>query len=168
MSDTLQQLTTLCAQMREAEAEVQSAEDELKERKAALRRLAEEDIPGLMSELGVKQIKLETGQKIEVKDDISASIPAANKEAAFSWLEENGFGSILKIEVSVKFGKDQREEALELYNRLTEEGLEPTMDRGVHAQTLKAFIKERIADPEGPQINMELFGAISYSIAKIK
>lgn len=166
MSDTLQQLTTLCAQMRDAEAEVVSAENALKERKAELFSLATEDIPGLMAELGVKKIQLETGQRIEVKDDVSASIPEANKEAAFTWLEENDFGSIIKVEVAVQFGKDQRDEALALYTKLAEEGLQPTMKRGVHASTLKSFLKERIA--EGSPIPLELFGAMAYSIAKIK
>lgn len=164
--DTLRELAVLCAQLRDADLSVEKAERELKERKALVRRLEEEDIPGLMSELGVESITLETGERIKIALEIYASITEAMKERAFKWLEDNGHGGLIKTEVSVRFGRDAVAQATALTERLVAEGLEPDVVRAVAPQTLKAFLKERIeANSEVP---MEVFGARPVKVAKIK
>jgi hypothetical protein len=178
--DTMKQLSILCAQMRDAEQAVELAEKVFKVAKAKLFSIATEDIPALMTEIGVKEITLETGEKVTVALDIASSITEANKENAFKWLIDNGYGSIIKTEVMVAFGKDELPKALALAEELTEKGLVPEMSRGVHASTLKAWLKERVLaeqevkeeiDPDEPPIvpvPMELFGAMPFSIAKLK
>ena len=44
-------------------------------------------------------------------------------------------------------------------------GFDPALDQGVHAQTLKAFLKEQLS--KGANIPLELFGARPVWTAKI-
>lgn len=165
-TDALRELALLCQQMRDEEKAQDDAEAKAKAHAANVRRIAEEDIPGLMSELGLKEITLDTGEKIVVALEVYAGIAAANKEAAFTWLEQHGFGSLIKTEVGVAFGREQLNAAIALANELTERGLEPGMTRGVHASTLKSWLKEQIEAEAN--IPLDLFGARPVNTAKIK
>lgn len=164
--DALAQLTALCAQLRDAERELTAAEKQVKDREADIRRLTEEDIPALMTELGVEKIVLASGEQIKVALEVYAQIPKDSKEAAFAWLEENGHGGLIKTDVSVAFGREELPKAQALAVKLAEEGLEPMIERTVHAGTLKAFIKERLN--AGATVPLELFGARPVNTAKIK
>ena len=174
MSARLGELTALCAQLRDAERAVEAAEKELKARKADARRLVEEDIPGLMTELGDSKLKLETGEEVSVALEVYASITAANQAEAFRWLEEHGFGSLIKTGVTVRYGREQVEAALALAEELGTRGLTPEVQQEVHGQTLKAFLRERLAaeaatPPEpGQGLPLELFGARPVQTAKLK
>lgn len=165
-SDSLKQLTQLANLARSAEQEIESLEEQVKASKARLTDIVEEDIPMLMAELGIESFKLEDGSSITVGDEVYASIPAASKEAAFLWLEQHNFGSLIKTDVSVSFGREQLEAAVALHARLTEEGLAPEISRGVHASTLKSFLKEQLA--AAAEIPLDLFGARPVREAKIK
>lgn len=165
--DALKQLSALCAQLRDAERESEDLEAKRKAKDAEARRLAEEDIPALMQELQVSEIKLETGEKIKVSLEVYAQISAENKQAAFEWLEANGHGGLIKTEVSVAFGRDELEYAKKCAEEISSStGKSAEIDRSVHASTLKAFLKERISS--GKDVPLELFGARPVNTAKIK
>lgn len=167
--DTLRQLTALCQQLRDAQREQQEAEDSLKVKKANVRRLEEEDIPALMSELGVQKIQLDTGEVITVGLEVYAEFSkteTTTKASAFSWLEENECDGIIKTEVMVQFGRGEIEKAKEFAQGLEAQGMIPTLERNIHPQTLKAFIKERLAD--GKAVPLDMFGATSVNKAKVK
>lgn len=149
----------------EADAGVDEAEGALKDAKERARVLREETIPAAMQEMGLEEVKLETGQKISIKQDVYASIPAASKGAAYDWLNEHGFGGLIKVEVSTTFAKGEQEQAIKLHKQLAAQGLQPDLDQSVHAQTLKAFLREQIA--AGNNIPLDLFGARPVWTAKI-
>lgn len=164
--DTLVQLAMLCQQLRDAERDVDTATTALKNKLELVRRLEEDDIPSLMSELAVNKLRLETGEEISVGLEVYASIPKHGQADAFAWLEGNGHGGLIKTEVGVSFGRDELELAQAHARRLAEQGLNATLERAVHAGTLKAFIKEQLRD--GKSLPLELFGARSVNKAKIK
>jgi len=149
----------------EADAGVDEAEGALKDAKERARVLREETIPAAMQEMGLEEVKLETGQKISIKQDVYASIPAASKGQAYDWLNEHGFGGLIKVEVSTTFAKGEQDKAITLHTTLTNMGLQPDLDQSVHAQTLKAFLREQIA--AGNNIPLDLFGARPVWTAKI-
>ncbi len=165
MSISLDDMTTLARALLDADQEIDQAEQSLKEAKERARVLREETIPSAMQELGLEELKLNTGQKLSIKQEVYASIPAANKEAAYDWLNTNGFGGLIKVEVAADFRKGEQEVAMQLFNRLQEEGLQVHFDQGVHAQTLKAFLKEQLSI--GSNIPLDLFGARPVWTAKI-
>lgn len=173
-SDLLAQLTMLANAMVAKEREIEERELALLASKADLRAISEEHIPGLMMEIGVKALTLEDGTSVTVKNDVSASIPAERKEEAFKWLEDNGFGGLIKTEVLVVFGREELEKAVEFYNGLIEQGLQPELKRAVHWQTLNAFLREQIEkmpqniEEQKPVVPLETFGARPITIAKLK
>ena len=130
----------------QAEEDTAAAEQALKDKKEAERKLREETIPGMFAELGVEKLVLSDGSTFTCKQEVYASIPADRREEAYAWCERNGFGGIIKTEVVVPFGKGELEKAQELMDNLISElGIDnAVIDRSIHAQTLKAFLKERI------------------------
>lgn len=165
--DALRELSALCAQLRDAEEDLKRLDEAWKAAKERVRRLVEEDIPGLMSELGVKRLVLETGETISVGFEVFAQIPKDGKQLAFNWLEEHGHGGLIKTEISVTFGRDELGIAKRIATEIVErEGRPVELDQSVHAGTLKAWLKEQLQ--EGQSVPLELFGARPVNIAKIK
>lgn len=165
MSISLDQMATLVRALVDADEEVNQAENNLKAAKEKARILREETIPSAMQELGLESLKLDTGQTVKVQQDVYASIPKAGKQAAFMWLEEHGFGGLIKLTVDVNYGKGEQEAAQALYAQLAGAGLDASLTQDVHAQTLKAFLREQIAT--GSDIPLDLFGARPIWTAKI-
>jgi hypothetical protein len=162
---TLAEVSSLCSALTEQRRKVDQIEEELSTVKEFVRRLEEEDIPLAMQELGVDELKLVTGEKVSIKHDVYASLTSESKPAAYNWLEANGFGGLIKTNVSVEFGKGQIEGAESLAEDLQSRGLPVSLGRDVHAQTLKAFLREQLAN--GSNVPLELFNARPISKAKI-
>jgi len=82
------------------------------------------------------------------------------------WLEANEGGSLIKTDVALAFTKSQHNEAIDLARRLEEQGFAPSVQSGVHAQTLQAFARERIRN--GDQIDTDVLGLYTGKVAKLK
>lgn len=163
---TLQEMADLARALLDAVASVDEIESNLKAAREAARVLREETIPAAMQEMGIEELKLDTGQTLSVKQDVYAAIPAESKGEAFAWLNEHGFGGLIKTEVTCNFGKGERDAAAKLLERLLAERIAATFDENVHPQTLKAFLREQVA--KGSSIPLELFGARPVWTASIK
>jgi len=166
MTITLDEMAALAKALVDADREVEHGEQMLKGRKESARFLREETIPSAMQELGLESITLSTGQKLEVKQEVYASIPVANRGEAYQWLNEKGFGGLIKTDVSVPFGKNEEELAKKFVLQLSSMGYASTAKQNVHPSTLKAFIKEQLA--KGNDIPLALFGARPVWTAKVK
>lgn len=144
--DTLTRLTALAALLLEAQMEGAALDAQLEEKEQAIRRLSEEDIPNLLREAGLSEIKLKDGTKIIVKDDIECSLGSREDDAdrrakALRWLEASELGGIIKTEVAVPFGRDSAEEVKELRKQLEALGYQAELHEDVHYQTLKSTLK---------------------------
>ena len=166
MSDALNQITALAMLLRAAEAEVAAITTELQVSKENVRRLQEEDLPELMRELNLSEIKLLDGSSVKVVDEIDCSISEERRARAHAWLTENGFGGIIKSAITVEFGRDEHAEAVAATRKIHDAtGRDALLKEGVHPQTLKAFVKEQLA--AGVAVPQELFGLRPYSKAKL-
>lgn len=162
----LEKLSALSRALINAEDEVALAEAELSLKKEQARVLREETIPNFMQELGLEKIVLTDGSALSIKPDVYAVIPASGKQAAYEWLEEHGFGGLIKTELVVNFTKEERDAAVELFKKLNDDGLSVELAQNVHAQTLKAFLREQIA--KAADVPLDLFGARPVWTTKIK
>lgn len=164
----LKRLVQLAELMVAKEQEFDAAEKALAELKAVVLRLEREDIPTLMAEVGVSEIKLTGGKTVTLKEDVDAKITDANKPQAFAWLLEHGFGGIIKTAVTVQFGKGEHDEAASIQSALQAKYKDRpvVLDENVHYQTLKAFVKERMA--AGEAVPADLFGVYPYTKAVVK
>lgn len=163
---SMNELAALAAGLVEAERATEDAELALKRAKENERSLREEALPLAMQELGLCKVALDSGQTISIKQDVYASIPASGKDDAYEWIEDNGFGGLIKTIISVQYGKGELDKAQELLEELQEKGLNPDIKRDVHAQTLKAFLNEQIG--KGAAVPLDLFGARPVFVAKVK
>jgi len=163
---TLDEMASLARGLLDAQKAVADAEKALSKAKEHARVLTEETIPSAMQELGVKKLVLDTGQTLTLSQEVYASIPEDGREKAFDWLEENGFGSIIKTEVTAAYGKGGVEDAVKLTEELKERGLNVEFSRNVHAQTLKAFLREQLA--KAKDVPLDVFGARPVWQGKVK
>jgi hypothetical protein len=146
--------------------EVTQIEDMLKAKKEELRLVQEQELPDALSEVGLTQIVLSTGEKISLSEFYSAHISKANQQQAYQWLIENGHEGIIKNEVSLKFNRGESQIVDETVMALKSRGLSPEVKQSIHPSTLKAFVKEQLTT--GNDIPTEPFGIYIGTKANIK
>jgi len=182
-SEDLGAVVDMALAMQALEEAIASTEESLKQMKQELTRLAEQGLPDLMQNLRIQEFTLDNGNKVEVQDVISASVPSQTAidrckteedklemklrlEQCLAWLRENGAGDIIKSNVEVRFGKDEDERANEFCKSIVDRGLVYKRAIGVHPGTLTSFIKEQLS--VGKNIPHELFRVYSGRKAIIK
>ena len=79
----------------------------------------------MMQEMNISTLKLADGSSVEVKPVYGASITVANKEAAYTWLRENGLGDLIKNEITVSFRRNDDNKAQQYAVLAKGQGFEP-------------------------------------------
>ncbi|MDH5664729.1 MAG: hypothetical protein OEY10_00325 [Nitrosopumilus sp.] len=174
-SDKLEALSNYVNEYRKQKAVLDTLESRVTETKNKLNELVCDTIPELMQELGLSRIDLDGGTSVIVKDMILAHIKKENQAAAHAWLNENGFGDIIKNEFLIKFGKDDKANANAFKNYINSAewffNAKVTNKEVVHPQTLKAVVNEQINDGNIAFLNSDaadLLGIIQLKTAVIK
>lgn len=144
--DSLTRLRGLADEQTILEHEVSELELQLAKKKQELEKVAQEKIPEVMAEVGIEKFTLADGFEITIKEKLSASIKEHNKPEAYKWIKENGYGGIIKTDLSVAFGKGELEKATELAEKLVKDGFAATASESIHASTLSSFVRERLAE----------------------
>lgn len=166
-SDKLEQLHELLEEAIALEGAVAQMEDDLKAARSALHALRTGRIPDMMAELQMDEVTFK-GWSVKVDDFVSGSLPkdASKRAKAIEWLEANDGAGLIKTDVSVSFGRSEREQASSLWHSLESDGLPASLVSSVHAQTLQAFARQRIRD--GDPIEPETLGLYVGKVAKMK
>jgi hypothetical protein len=151
--------------LRDLEDTIKSVEEKLKNLKQQADTLSGEIIPTMMTEMNISTMKLADGSAIEVKPVYGASISADKKEEAFNWLRENGLGDLIKNEVTVSFGRNEDNKAVEYAVLAQGQGYQPTQKLKVEPMTLKALVRERIES--GKDMPSDLFNVFAGNRTKI-
>ena len=94
----------------------------LKDEEAKLRELLEIKIPETLESVGLKELKLTSGKKISIVDELAFNISEKNKPNCMKWLRDNDFDSIIKNVVSAQFAKGEDSKALQVYRELLAKG----------------------------------------------
>lgn len=165
MSD-LKRITTLAEQLAEATANAKRLDEELKAAKKLQRQIEEEDLPTLMDELGLTEIRLKSGELVKIQRDCQTSITEATHDKAMEWLVENGFGGIIKTGVVVEFGRGEIKEADKAAKALAKKYPQTVSNESVHHSTLKAFVMEQLR--EGKPLPTDLFNLREFNKAVIR
>lgn len=147
------------------EEEIARSEEQLKKLKQQAEVLSGDTIPTMMTEMNIKTMKLADGSAVEVKPVYGASIPVAKKEEAFKWLRENGLGDLIKNEVTVSFGRNEDNKAVQYASLAQGQGYEPIQKLKVEPMTLKALVRERLES--GKEMPSDLFNVFAGSRTKI-
>jgi len=162
----IQSLADQVERLENLNQEIEKKEKDLKQRKKDLEHISGEVIPTMMAEMGLSHLKLMDGSSVDVKQNYSANITIANKEAAFNWLRNNGLGDIIKNEISVSFGRNEDNKAADYAALAQERGFQPTQKLKVEPMTLKALVRERIE--AGKELPTELFNVFVGNKTTIK
>ena len=165
-NEDLSSVGALAKRAKELEKEIEELETVTKERKEQQRKLLEDTIPAMLSELGMKSFKMSDGSLIDIKPFYSASIREENRAKAYEWLRNNGFDDIIKNTVSVRFGRGEDGLCDTLLGQLREQNYPVEQAQKIEPQTLKAWVREQME--RGNEFPTELFGAYVGQKATIK
>ncbi len=166
-SSQLVQLGDLANDLFLAELRLQEAQEKAREAQALVNSIAEQQIPDLMDALGLASFETKSGVKLTVSDVIRASIPKVRREEAYKWMDDAGYGELIKHKVTISFGRDEGEEAECLLESLRSQNPDfpVTDEKKVESSTLRKFVGDRLSD--GKKIPMDLFGVAQFRKAKI-
>ena len=164
----LAEVGELCEAAEKQQILVQELSQKLKDEEAKLRELLEIKIPETLESVGLKELKLTSGKKISIVDELAFNISEKNKPNCMKWLRDNNFDSIIKNVVSAQFAKGEDSKALQVYRELLANGFNATHKEDVHWQTMKAFLKEQCRNNTLSTSDKELFGVYEFKLAKIK
>ena len=148
------------------EQQLADAEKLVKEKKAALHKITDEQLPEALEVMGLQKFTLVDGSEIAVNPIYAASIPKDRKEEAFQWLRDHDFGDLVKNNVTVTFGRGEDETAKEFVGLCSQQGFVPSQLEKVEPMTLKAWLRERVE--AGDPVPLDLFGAFISQRATIK
>jgi hypothetical protein len=155
------------------EAEIADLEYQLKKTKNTLLQLQTVTLPELMAAHQVTKLGLEGGFLLDLEDFVSASIPAPStidktrdpderlrlseqRSKAFDWLRTHPKGDpdLIKNVVTVEIPRGADAVADELMAGIAKLKLAATRQDTIHAQTLTAWVKERLNN--GAQLVVDL------------
>lgn len=162
----LSQITALAEQQLLLESKIILIEADLAEASRKLQDIKERALPDAMAACGLMEFVLMSGQKIKIKSDIFASMRADFKTEAMQWIEEKGWGDVIKDQVTIALGKGEYEKAGKILRMAESEGLSATENLSIHAGTLKSLIKEQMA--LGVTFPEEYFSVFSKKSAVIE
>ncbi len=146
MSDTLHQITALGTALREYKHSLELKLKEVEELKDHIKEIEENLLPTLMDDTGLEEITLNDGSKIKCGDFIVARIQ--DQDTAFQWLRETQNEGIIKNEIKIELARGDDEQAKMVADLLDEKGIPATRKESVHYQTLNAFVREALNNPE--------------------
>jgi hypothetical protein len=164
--ESLSTVAGLARAIREKEAYIEDLEKNLKDEKKTLLKMTDEELPAMLTELGLSSMTLEDGSNVKVTQTYGASIRIDDKPQAFEWLREHGYDDIIKNQVLCVFGRGEDDQASAFQAFAAQQGYAAEQKTEIHPQTLRAFIKERVEN--GDDFPMELFGAWVGQRAVIK
>ena len=163
--DTSKTLSDKVIELRDLEDQIITSEEHTKNLKEKAKQISNFDIPTMMGEMNISKLKLKDGASVEVKPFYGAYITPDKQEEAFSWLREHGLGDIIKNDVTVTFGMGEDNKATAYAVLAKGQGYEPVQKIGVHAQTLKAVVRERTES--GQNMPADLFNTFVGNQTKI-
>lgn len=166
-NEALKQIALLAKQQLELQEEEKHVEEALADVKKRLLKISDDALPNAMNEAHLASLTLDDGRTISVKDEVSLNIPKDEAATAlFNWLEEHGFGSLIKRNVIVALGRTDEKTLVKLTAALDKMKLDFTTQNSIHVGTAKAFIKEQLDKKK--DVPLEMFGAYCYQHARIK
>jgi len=159
LSDAIEKLNSVSAQIKNAEAGLKKLKEEEKQ-------INNFTIPEIMNKMNLSTVKLRDGSELSVKKVYSATIKADKKAEAIRWLRDNGLGDIVKNEITVNFGQGEENKAAEYANLAKESGYEPSQKEAVHAMTLKVTMEDW--KNKGNDVPEDLFWTFDGNQTKVK
>jgi hypothetical protein len=159
-------LSTEVEKLQSVKKQIENLESRIKDLKEDEKYFSCVVIPKLMEDMNLSSLKLKDGSELSVKKIYSASIRADKKAEAIHWLRENGLGDIVKNNITVSFGQNEDNKAVEYASLARSNGYEPIQEEKVHPSTLKVVMKEW--NDKGHEVPEELFSTFDGNQTYLK
>ena len=159
-------LSTEVEKLQSVKKQIENLESRIKDLKEDEKYFSCIIIPKLMEDMNLSSLKLKDGSELSVKKIYSASIRADKKAEAIHWLRENGLGDIVKNNITVSFGQNEDNKAVEYASLARSNGYEPIQEEKVHPSTLKVVMKEW--NDKGHKVPEELFNTFDGNQTHLK
>lgn len=174
--DKLEGIKHQVKRLRDLQLRLQDAEDLAKGLKASINEMEHRVLPDLMAEAGVPSLMVEADGNqpvLEIRSQpyYKAVLPANDEDraAAVQWLEDNGHGDLVKVELVSQFGRGDVDQARRVEKVLQEMEVSYSSRQNVPWQTLTAFVKEQVQKGRALSSDtLALLGAHVGTIVKIK
>jgi len=166
-SDGLKKLQSLIDEADMLDSMMDDLMEQLSNAQSRYNHIKTRELPDLMAELQTGEWTNEGGTNVKLDNFVSGSLPKepAALDAAIKWIEENGGESLLKGVMEIPFNKSQHNEALALKDELINKGYPASYSPSIHAQTLMAFVREKLKG--GEDVPLQTLGIFSGRVAKI-
>ena len=152
VTDILKELKSKIDKLVKIRKDIKFMEDKLAKANKDEASLSSEDIPNLLLSRGLSELKLDSGEKIIIKEKLFASVPKeqGKQKIVISWLIENGGAYLVKKELKVE---DPEEHIL---NYLKEQGIGFSNELSVNTNSFRAFLNEKLGMKKGSLPVMEI------------
>jgi SOS response regulatory protein OraA/RecX len=163
----LDDLHDAVSKMRDAAAEVMRLEAQLERAQSTFKHYQQHLVPELMDALRMKEFKRDDGALVQVDTTYVGSLPKEpeKRAEALAWLEQNGYGSLVKNKFVVEYGRSESAWADRLDDQLKKLGVDAERTSDVHHKTLGALVRQLME--EGVEMP-EMFKATKLRVAKVK
>lgn len=149
---------------------IEDLEGQLAAAKKSYYEIVNKTLPEMMMDIDTETMSV-SGYEVSLKQVVSGSLPSLDKhperrKKAIAWLIDHDAGDLIKTDVEIQFTRSEHNQALSLAAELVEKGFDPKVVSGVHAQTLCAWVRERLAN--GEPVDIETIGVNVMNVATIK
>lgn len=164
----LSRIAELMAAEDQLAAAIDTHEALLSDLKQRRNEITRSELPTLMAEAGVEKFTCKaTGTEARLTFEADGALGSEDeRERKIDVLIGAGAEEIVKMVVTVAFGKGEYDAARQLAEELRDRKLAAVAGRSIHHQTLKSWIKERME--AGDALPLEEIGIWYGQVAKIK
>ncbi len=151
-TDVLKEISRAVNALLNVRKDIDQLEEQLKVIKKDEVQLSQEEVPNLLLERGLTSITLESGEKIEISEDLHASLSKdpTKRKIVLKWLVKNGGAGMIKEELTVE------EPEKSLLDYLVEEEIPFAKIFDVHHSSLRAFLKSKLGITKGSLQEIEI------------
>lgn len=135
----LARLQSLVKTYKERRDQVEMLQESLKRAEQAFNQVAQEEIPMLLRQYQLSEIRLESGDRVKVREEARVSVPSEKEQAFQAFLQKRGEEDIIKLHFA--FGRMPVDKMKDLFVFLNDGEYDYSADRKVHPQTLKKYFK---------------------------
>ena len=164
------------------EHEIEATKTRLKELEDERNTLALDTLPNLMESVGVSNLTLNNGWKLDIKPNFRASIPSTSAieraddderpllinrlEEGLRWLRNNKGGDLIKSTLKLDLGRGQEKLAKQFMTLAKQLKVPINKSLAVHPGTLASFLREKLS--KGATVPLDTFGVYDGKEAVLK
>jgi len=141
MSDTINKIIQLAEEISEIDRQIEQLKVALKIKEDQFKQISSNELPILMSQIGLSRFALDNGLTIAVKPVLVVNVPKDGIEQVDTWLTKHGHGGMVKTNIDVSLPKTS-DKLPDIKQALDNLKIDYSIKKTIHYQTLNAWARE--------------------------